>query len=206
MPIYEYRCTACQHKLETLQKFSDAPLVTCPACGKEALTKLVSAAGFQLKGSGWYQTDFRGGGGAKKPETAEKATGGSEKARRGDRRPGQDRDVDRARLNRRPRRPRRRRRPPAPDVKRYLVAGLLVWVPLGITIWVLHFLVTTLDQTLLLFPEGARPDALLGMHIPGFGVLLSFAILLCHRRRSPPTSSARGSSASGSRCSAASRS
>jgi uncharacterized membrane protein len=52
-----------------------------------------------------------------------------------------------------------------------------VWVPLGITIWVLHFLVTTLDQTLLLFPESARPDRLLGMHIPGFGVLLSFAIL-----------------------------
>ena len=63
-------------------------------------------------------------------------------------------------------------------MKRYLIAGLLVWVPLGITIWVLHFLVTTLDQTLLLFPEGARPDAFLGMHIPGFGVVLSFAILL----------------------------
>lgn len=62
-------------------------------------------------------------------------------------------------------------------MKRYLIAGLLVWVPLGITIWVLHWLVSTLDQTLLLFPEGARPDALLGMHIPGFGVLLSFAIL-----------------------------
>ncbi len=61
MPIYEYRCTQCGHKLETLQKFSDAPLTTCPACGKEALSKLVSAAGFQLKGSGWYQTDFRGG-------------------------------------------------------------------------------------------------------------------------------------------------
>jgi uncharacterized membrane protein len=62
-------------------------------------------------------------------------------------------------------------------VKRYLVAGLLVWVPLGITIWVLHFLVTTLDQTLLLLPERAQPDRLLGMHIPGIGVLLSFAIL-----------------------------
>lgn len=63
-------------------------------------------------------------------------------------------------------------------MKRYLVLGLLVWVPLGITIWVLHFLVTTLDQTLLLFPVNSRPDAFLGMHIPGFGVLLSFAILL----------------------------
>jgi uncharacterized membrane protein len=62
-------------------------------------------------------------------------------------------------------------------MKRYLVAGLLVWVPLGITIWVLHFLVTTLDQTLLLMPETWRPDRWIGTHIPGFGVLLSFAIL-----------------------------
>jgi uncharacterized membrane protein len=63
-------------------------------------------------------------------------------------------------------------------MRRYLIAGLLVWVPLGITIWVLHFLVTTLDQTLLLVPEGARPDTLLGVHIPGFGVVLSFGLLL----------------------------
>jgi len=62
MPIYEYKCSACRHELEAIQKFSDAPLVTCPACGKNALTKLVSAAGFHLKGSGWYQTDFRGSG------------------------------------------------------------------------------------------------------------------------------------------------
>ena len=55
-------------------------------------------------------------------------------------------------------------------MKRYLIAGLLVWVPLGITIWVLHFLVTTLDQTLLLLPESARPEALVGFHIPGLGV------------------------------------
>jgi putative FmdB family regulatory protein len=69
MPIYEYRCTACQHKLEALQKFSDPPLVTCPHCAKDALTKLLSAAGFHLKGSGWYQTDFRGG--AKPSEKSE---------------------------------------------------------------------------------------------------------------------------------------
>ena len=62
MPIYEYKCSACSHELESLQKFSAAPLVKCPACGKDTLTKLVSAAGFQLKGSGWYQTDFRGSG------------------------------------------------------------------------------------------------------------------------------------------------
>jgi putative FmdB family regulatory protein len=69
MPIYEYKCSACSHELESLQKFSDTPLVTCPVCGKDALTKLVSAAGFQLKGSGWYQTDFRGSG-AKPPAVA----------------------------------------------------------------------------------------------------------------------------------------
>jgi uncharacterized membrane protein len=63
-------------------------------------------------------------------------------------------------------------------MKRYLVAGLIVWVPLGITIWVLHFLVTTLDQTLLLFPERLQPEALFGFRIPGLGVLISFAILL----------------------------
>jgi uncharacterized membrane protein len=63
-------------------------------------------------------------------------------------------------------------------MKRYLIAGLLVWVPLGITIWVLNAFVTTLDQTLLLVPETARPDKLLGFHIPGFGVVLFFVILL----------------------------
>lgn len=66
MPIYEYRCGACGHKLESLQRLSDAPMVTCPSCGKDALTKLVSAAGFQLKGSGWYATDFKNSG-AKPP-------------------------------------------------------------------------------------------------------------------------------------------
>jgi uncharacterized membrane protein len=63
-------------------------------------------------------------------------------------------------------------------MRRYLVAGLLVWVPLGITLLVLHWLVTTLDQTLLLVPEVLRPEALVGYHIPGLGVLLSFLILL----------------------------
>ena len=66
MPIYEYRCKECEHEVEALQKLSDPPLVNCPACGKPALQKLVSAAGFQLKGSGWYVTDFRGGGAGKK--------------------------------------------------------------------------------------------------------------------------------------------
>jgi len=59
MPIYEYRCAECGAQQEILQRISDAPLTDCPECGKPALKKLVSAAGFQLKGSGWYVTDFR---------------------------------------------------------------------------------------------------------------------------------------------------
>ena len=59
MPIYEYRCQSCGHELEKLQKLSDAPLVDCPACGKPTLSKLISAAGFRLKGGGWYETDFK---------------------------------------------------------------------------------------------------------------------------------------------------
>lgn len=72
MPIYEYRCAACGHELEMLQKLSEAPLVDCPACGKGALTKLVSAAGFQLKGSGWYATDFKNSGRKPEAKTASK--------------------------------------------------------------------------------------------------------------------------------------
>jgi len=63
-------------------------------------------------------------------------------------------------------------------LRRYLIAGLLVWVPLGITIWVLAFLINTLDQTLLLLPESLRPEHVFGFRIPGLGVVLSFAILL----------------------------
>lgn len=63
MPIYAYKCGSCGHAKDVLQKISDAPLTTCPACGAEAFSKQLTAAGFQLKGSGWYVTDFRGGSG-----------------------------------------------------------------------------------------------------------------------------------------------
>ncbi len=59
MPIYEYVCQACGHELEAIQKVSDEPLVTCPVCNKIELKKKISAAGFRLKGSGWYETDFK---------------------------------------------------------------------------------------------------------------------------------------------------
>ncbi|MES2824252.1 MAG: zinc ribbon domain-containing protein [Pseudomonadota bacterium] len=61
MPIYEYRCEACDHIEEALQKMSDAALVDCPACSKPELKKQISAAGFRLKGGGWYETDFKSG-------------------------------------------------------------------------------------------------------------------------------------------------
>ena len=63
MPIYAYRCNACGHAKDVLQKISDPVLTTCPACGAEAFQKQITAAGFQLKGSGWYATDFRNNGG-----------------------------------------------------------------------------------------------------------------------------------------------
>jgi putative FmdB family regulatory protein len=61
MPIYEYKCESCSVVLEKLQKISDAPLRDCPECGKSTLVKLVSAPSFRLKGSGWYETDFKTG-------------------------------------------------------------------------------------------------------------------------------------------------
>ncbi len=62
MPIYEYRCEVCGHKLESLQKMSDPALTDCPKCGKPDLKKLISASGFRLTGTGWYATDFKGPG------------------------------------------------------------------------------------------------------------------------------------------------
>ena len=62
MPIYEYRCGSCGVEKEYLQKVNDAPIAACPACGSDAYAKLISAAGFQLKGNGWYATDFKNGG------------------------------------------------------------------------------------------------------------------------------------------------
>jgi putative FmdB family regulatory protein len=76
MPIYEYQCSSCGHQLESLQKISDAPLTHCPNCNKDALQKLVSAAGFQLKGTGWYVTDFKNKG---KPSADSATSSGSSK-------------------------------------------------------------------------------------------------------------------------------
>ena len=73
MPFYEYRCDTCGHEMEVMQKMSDPPVAECPACGEPNLRKLISAAGFRLKGGGWYETDFKKGA---KKNVAE--TGGKE--------------------------------------------------------------------------------------------------------------------------------
>ena len=80
MPIYAYRCDSCGFEKDVLRKISDAPLTQCPSCGKDTFRKQVTAAGFQLKGSGWYVTDFRGGnggsgGGTSAPATSSKSSG-----------------------------------------------------------------------------------------------------------------------------------
>lgn len=83
MPIYAYRCSSCGHAKDVLQKISDPVLTTCPACGGETFAKQLTAAGFQLKGSGWYVTDFRGGSGGSggaggKPDGGTSSSGGAD--------------------------------------------------------------------------------------------------------------------------------
>ena len=84
MPIYEYRCGACGHQQEFLQKVSDAPLTDCPKCGKPSLSKMVTAAGFQLKGSGWYATDFKNKGSTPAKAKESKDDGGKADSGKGD--------------------------------------------------------------------------------------------------------------------------
>ncbi len=73
MPIYEYRCAACGHQADHLQKVVEARLTKCPSCGKKKYQRQLSAAGFQLKGSGWYATDFKGGKRVEEAKTENKA-------------------------------------------------------------------------------------------------------------------------------------
>lgn len=84
MPIYEYRCVNCDHAMEALQRMSDDPLKVCPSCGKETLSKMVSAASFRLKGGGWYETDFKTG---KKKQLADSGSGTGEGAGSGSKTP-----------------------------------------------------------------------------------------------------------------------
>lgn len=77
MPIYAYKCSACNHEQDVLQKMSDPVLTDCPECGQSAYAKQVTAAGFQLKGSGWYVTDFRNNGSSGKPAAAADSGGSS---------------------------------------------------------------------------------------------------------------------------------
>lgn len=90
MPIYAYKCTSCGQSKDVLQKISDAQLTVCPFCGEASFTKQVTAAGFQLKGSGWYVTDFRGGNaasGAAAPVVSD--TGGAKAESKGEAKPAE---------------------------------------------------------------------------------------------------------------------
>jgi putative FmdB family regulatory protein len=78
MPIYAYKCSACGHQQDVLQKLSDAPLTDCPQCGQSTFSKQLTAAGFQLKGSGWYVTDFRNNSGGKSGGSASPAASSTE--------------------------------------------------------------------------------------------------------------------------------
>lgn len=78
MPIYAYKCESCGHAKDVLQKISDAPLSECPACGAATFNKQLTAAGFQLKGSGWYATDFKGSAGGAAAATSATAAGATE--------------------------------------------------------------------------------------------------------------------------------
>jgi putative FmdB family regulatory protein len=80
MPIYEYRCESCGFDLEKLQRINDDPLVECPKCGKPELRRLVSAAGFRLKGAGWYETDFKKSGKKNLHETGSATAQSADKA------------------------------------------------------------------------------------------------------------------------------
>jgi putative FmdB family regulatory protein len=80
MPIYEYRCSACGFQKEYLQKVSDPLLKTCPECKKDSFSKMLSAAGFQLKGSGWYATDFKNNSSSSKPTSTDTKDKGESKA------------------------------------------------------------------------------------------------------------------------------
>lgn len=87
MPIYEYRCQSCAHELETLQKISDQPLVDCPSCSQASLKKKVSAAGFRLKGGGWYETDF-------KSKNQKNLSGERKDANKGESKPSENKAAD----------------------------------------------------------------------------------------------------------------
>ena len=97
MPIYEYQCTGCDHRLEVIQKLSESPLVECPECGKPSLKRLVSAAAFRLKGTGWYETDF-------KKDNQRNLAGDKEPGKKDDKPKG---DKDKSGSSNRPRKPSR---------------------------------------------------------------------------------------------------
>ena len=182
MPIYAYKCSACGFAKDALQKMSDAPLTVCPACGASAFEKQVTAAGFQLKGSGWYVTDFREGSG-KKAEAATAAPAASNGDAAAPARLPSPRKLPAPHPPRPPALRQPRPPPRAPEttpmlaLRKWLFSGLLVIVPLFITLAVLKWIIDTLDQTLWVLPS-VWQKWLYDNNVRGLGVLLTLAILL----------------------------
>ena len=164
MPIYAYRCASCGHSRDVLQKMSDPVLTTCPACGADQFQKQVTAAGFQLKGSGWYATDFKGGNAPapprpprrprcrRRPRPPARRAGAAPSSDGGAERLGVVLRVARRRQLRlpltaaRPCTPSRpRSRAAGAFLRKYLFAGLLVWLPLAITVGVLMWAIGLMD-------------------------------------------------------------
>ena len=223
MPIYAYRCERCGHAKDVLQKVSDPVLTVCPACGESTFRKQVTAAGFQLKGSGWYVTDFRGdkpsGKSAEAGADGDAKPADSKKPMEGRRAKGSDaKGGDSAVMRQQihgstvapgpkskrahsvPSEAARRTtvqvartaaaaalaRRPEIRVKRYLIAGLLVWLPLAVTIWVLQAVLGLLDGVFLWLLSGSQIVLPVDAHasiqflrtVPGLGVIVMLLGLL----------------------------
>ena len=203
MPIYEYRCSSCGHQQEFLQKLSDAPLTSAArSAARRRSSKMVTAAGFQLKGSGWYATDFKGAG-AKPAAEQRRGEAATRSAHRATPKPRETRSAKAEAKPAEPKPdehagpatpigsgPRRQLAHAMGTLRRYFVAGLLVWIPLGITLWVLKLLVDLMDQSLLLLPrELSAPTRSSASTFPGWAS--SSPSRSCSSpARSPRTSSA----------------
>ena len=187
MPIYGYTCDKCEHTFDALQKMSDPKLVDCPECGKASLRRLLSAPKFRLKGAGWYETDFKTGdkrnlvGDSKSGNAAGREEGKHQSDETKSKRRIQaeeHRDEDSV--------SKQRSEVDVKRIRRYLVAGLLVWIPLGATLMLVKFAVGQMDKSIGLLPHNYQPGVMLQqwfgtenpVEIPGFGVILIIIVLL----------------------------
>src|SRR5580704_9395954 len=174
MPFYEYECQNCKFYTELMQKISDPPLAKCPSCGKKALKKLVSAPVFRLKGGGWYETDF------KSDKENKRNLAGADKEEAKAETKAETKTEAKAEAKGDGKGLRRVADPTATwwiTLRRYMVAGVLVWLPILVTIWVVSFMLHIMDRTLLLLPTSWRPQALVGFALPGAGLVFALIVV-----------------------------